>query len=86
MIDLMLRFETEQDFIDFLSSQNMVNVDDDNNITPICFTHDYAMDIIGIIPPDTGYHTNLRIISDDIDITPFQTYSVTPNSPYRVWV
>lgn len=32
-----------------------------------------------------GYHANLRVIDDDIDLTSLEEYLVYPENPVRVW-
>ena len=85
MIDYMLRFDTEQTMMDVLTSQNMTYMDEQGNISISHGSHQYALDIIGNIPPDTGYCANLRVIDDEMDTSAFEAYKVYPNKPYRVW-
>jgi hypothetical protein len=85
MIDYMLRFDSEQAMLDVIINQSMVSIDEDNNIIPILGTQQYALDIIGTIPPDTGFCVNLRIIDEAFDTLAFEPYSVNPKKPYRIW-
>lgn len=85
MMDFMLRFDSEQSMLDILTSQNMTRIDENNNVIPILGSHQYALDIIGIIPPDVGFCVNLRVIDDSIDTSVFETYLVYPEQPYRIW-
>ena len=85
MMDLMLRFDSQQTMLDVLTSQNMTSIDKDGNVVPILGSHQYALDIIGIIPPDIGFCVNLRVIDDSIDTSIFEIYSVKPEQPYRIW-
>lgn len=85
MIDLLLRFPDEQTMLDVLTSQNMTSIDENDNIIPIIGNQQYALDIIGIIPPDVGFCVNFRVIDDTMDTSVFEAYSVNPKQPHRVW-
>ena len=81
MIDYRYRFPDEQTMLDLLAAAGMVSDDG----TPIAATHQYALDVIGVIPPDTGYCANLRVIDEDFDVSAFAPYIVVPKAPVRVW-
>lgn len=85
MIDYMLRFDTEQTMMVVLTSQNMTYTDEQGIISISYGSHQYALDVIGTIPPDTGYFANLRVIDDEMDTSAFEAYKVYPNKPHRVW-
>jgi hypothetical protein len=72
--------------LDVLKGQAMTYIDEDNNIIPIAGTQQYALDIIGTIPPDTGFCTNLRVIDEAFDTSAFEQYLVNPKKPYRIWL
>jgi len=41
----------------------------------------------GIIKYETlpGYHVNLRVMNDELDLSPLEKFSVNPKTPVRVW-
>ena len=49
------------------------------------FTHRYAIDVIGEIPGETGWHVNLRIVDGSPLPDELAPFVVTPTNPYRVW-
>lgn len=85
MTDFMLRFDSEQTMFDILTSQSITSIDENNNVIPILGNQQYALDIIGIIPPDTGFCANLRVIDEMFDTSAFEAYLVNPKKPNRVW-
>lgn len=34
---------------------------------------------------EPGYHANIRVINDDLDITELEKFAITPKTPARVW-
>ena len=32
-----------------------------------------------------GYHVNLRVMNDELDLSPLEKFSVNPKTPVRVW-
>lgn len=95
MIDLMLRFTSEDEAIEALSAYRGPD-------GWVYATHGHALDVIGaverttpIISPETGdvvvpaivdnrFHVNLRIIGDEHS-NDFEEYRVNPPQPARVW-
>ena len=49
------------------------------------FTHRYAIDVIGEIPDQTGWHVNFRIVDGSPLPAELEPFVVTPESPYRVF-
>lgn len=58
---------------------------------------DISLDVVGIITTsigdaesveyvtEPGYHVNLRVINDDLDLSKLNGFVVTPKTPARVW-
>lgn len=66
-------------------------IDEDGNIIaivvkPITSSHEFMIDIIGIIPECEGYHINLRVIDNNFDISLFEPYIIEVNNPVRGWM
>lgn len=87
MNDLLLRFDDESTALSIFAQAGMTYIDENGNTQVLQYTHDYALDIIGIIPTKTnsGWCANLRLLNDNIDASLFDPYLIVPNSPYRVW-
>ncbi|MFO3907790.1 hypothetical protein AAHD62_25360 [Enterobacter hormaechei] len=63
-----------------------------------CLYHPYiCLDVVGVITTivgdgeaveyvsEPGYHVNLRVINDDLDLCKMDGFVVTPKTPARVW-
>lgn len=58
---------------------------------------DISLDVVGVITTTTGdvesaeyvtepgYHVNLRVINDDLDLSRLNGFVVNPKTPARVW-
>lgn len=84
MTDFCLRFPDEQ--TSFASAQELgavIETEDGPRLAR--FTERYAIDVIGEIPDETGWHVNLRIIDGSPLPEELAPFVVTPANPYRVW-
>ena len=58
---------------------------------------DMCLDVVGVITnsigdaesveyvTEPGYHVNLRVINDDLDLSKLNDFVVSPKTPARVW-
>jgi len=71
MIDYYLKTNTESEMTELLSG----------------LPSEVAIDIIGEIPDVSGYHVNVRVMTEleDWQEAGLEAHSVTVNSPYRTW-
>lgn len=58
---------------------------------------DINLDVVGVITTsigdaesveyvtEPGYHVNLRVINDDLDLSKLDGFVVTPKTPARIW-
>lgn len=83
MIDLRLRFPTRTDAI--AAMPDMTTTDESGEVRFIAGSHQYALDDIGEISGRDGYHINLRILDDSMDVSALAQYEVFPANPARVW-
>ena len=81
MKDYCLKFNSEDEFINILKS-----ITDIDKVDILSLYHKYAFDVIGNIDGVVGWHVNLRIIDDSELPEVFQQYTITPATPYRVWL
>ncbi len=63
----------------------------------ILYHPDICLDVVGVIITSTGeaesveyvtepgYHVNLRVINDDLDLSRLNGFVVNPKTPARVW-
>jgi len=71
MIDYYLKTNTESEMTELLSG----------------LPSEVAVDIIGEIPDVSGYHVNVRVMTEleDWQEAGLEAHSVTVNSPFRTW-
>jgi hypothetical protein len=88
MIDLFLRFDSQQDALDTLRPLGMTYTDkeaDEPSEIISQGSHQYALWEVGEIPGRDGYHINIRVIDPEFDITLLEPYRVYPRNPVCVW-
>jgi hypothetical protein len=85
MIDLYLRFDTPTAMLDALRPLGMTYTDDDGVERLATGGHDYAAWEVGEIPGREGWHLNLRVIRDGLDLAPLAPHLVEPRNPVVVW-
>jgi len=93
MKDIYLRFASNGEAQQQLNAFGFKNNDDQGGL----FHPDICLDLVGVITTSTGdaesveyvtepgYHVNLRVINDDIDLSNLNGFVVTPKTPARVW-
>ncbi|QGU14877.1 hypothetical protein GNG27_09460 [Leclercia sp. 119287] len=93
MKDLYLRFADADEMRAQLIEAGFA-VDEEQGIL---YHPDICLDVVGIITTnigegesleyiaEPGYHVNLRVINDDLDLSPLDEFAVSPKTPTRVW-
>lgn len=83
MTDLYLKFNDQQHAHEIL--HDFTYVTDDNTVKLMTSTLQYALHEVGHILNTGGWHINLRILDDTLDITFLEEYQVYPKTPGCVW-
>lgn len=85
MIDLFLRFDSQEQMLEIMTSMNLTYKDEEQNTRVSTGGHEYALWEVGEIPHKDGYHVNMRVIDPTFDTTPLEPYQVFPQQPVCVW-
>jgi hypothetical protein len=91
MIDLYLRFDTQQDALAALRLLGITRIiepqdEADEPVEHISQgSHQYALWEVGEIPGIDGYHINIRIVDPNFDISSLEPYRVYPKNPVCIW-
>jgi hypothetical protein len=102
MTDFDLRFPDEKTARELIGSALNANREAEDGSTVIaCFTHDHAIDLIGIIYKPavldsngveitpakavTGWHVNVRLLHDQELPAVLVPFIINPKTPSRVW-
>jgi hypothetical protein len=48
-------------------------------------SHQFALHEVGEIPGLEGWHVNLRVIDDALDVSSLEPFAVHPRNPVNVW-
>jgi len=93
MKDLYLRFSSDKE-----AQQQLIAFGFEYNEEQGSLYHpDICLDMVGIITTTTGdaefweyvtepgYHVNLRVINDGLDLSSLNGFAVNPKTPARVW-
>jgi len=84
MTDYYLRFPDEQTSVAAAQQLDAIaNTEDGPRL--VRFTHRYAIDVIGEIPDQTGWHINFRIVDGSPLPSELEPYVITPKTPFRVF-
>lgn len=93
MKDLYLRFSGEDEAQQQLIAFGFQNNEERGGL----FHPDICLDMVGVITTsigneesvkyatEPGYHVNLRVMGDALDLTELSQFVVTPKTPARVW-
>lgn len=93
MKDLYLRFADADEMRMQLIEAGFVVDEDKSGL----YHPDISLDVVGIITnsigdaesveyvTEPGYHVNLRVTNDDLDLSALNGFAVTPKTPARVW-
>jgi hypothetical protein len=82
MTDLYLKFTDQPEALSVMA--DFTYTDDDGTH----FSqggHQFALWEVGEINGVDGWHVNLRIIDDTLDVSALEPYTVYPNNPVCVW-
>ena len=92
MKDIYLRFSDEKEMRKQLLKSGFEDIEGSY------YHPEVLVDIVGVVQvpvnpgePETsytpldGYHVNLRVINDDLKLKFLKKYTVTPQSPSRIW-
>ena len=82
--DYCLRFEGEGASFAVAQALDAVAMTEDGPRL-VRFTHRYALDVIGEIEGESGWHVNLRILDGTPLPEEVAPFVVTPEQPARVW-
>ena len=85
MKDIYLRFPTRDDALTVLRGLGMTYTDDEGEEHASQGSHAFAMWEVGEIAGVEGWHINLRVIDESLDLSALDPYSVTPAAPRCVW-
>jgi hypothetical protein len=85
MIDLLLRFNSQQDMMITFRELSLTYTDDDGIEYVAQGGHQYALWEVGHIPGREGWHVNIRIIDPNFDVSSLEPYQVFPANPVCVW-
>lgn len=83
MLDYYLKFSSEDQMYAELTKVGFLRIEGD-------FSHPYIVSsVIGYIYDGEtkleGYHINLRVLNDELDLSSLEKFIVNPSTPYRVW-
>lgn len=93
MKDLYLRFADADEMRAKLIEAGFVADEEQGGL----YHPDISLDVVGVITnsifdaesveyvTEPGYHVNLRVINDDLDLSKFDGFVVSPKTPARVW-
>jgi hypothetical protein len=83
MTDLYLKFTDQPEALSVMA--DFTYTDDDGNVHLSQGSHQWALWEVGEINGVDGWHVNLRIIDDTLDVSALEPYCVTPRNPRVVW-
>ncbi|CAM6713197.1 hypothetical protein LEADMM068B1_03195 [Leclercia adecarboxylata] len=93
MRDLYLRFSSEEEAQQKLIAFGFEHKEEQGGL----YHPDICLDVVGVITTSTGeaesveyvtepgYHVNLRVINDGLDLSRLNGFAVNPKTPARVW-
>lgn len=93
MKDLYLRFPSEEEAQQQLIAFGFQSDKEQGGL----YHPDICLDVVGVITTSTGeaesveyvtesgYHVNLRVVNDDLDLSSLNGFAVNPKTPARVW-
>ncbi len=93
MIDFYLRFSSKEEAQQQLIAFGFQSNEDQGGL----YHPNINLDIVGVITTSTGeaesveyvtepgYHVNLRVVNDDLDLSSLNGFAVNPKTPARVW-
>lgn len=85
MKDIFYRFPDKLIALDQLEPFGMAFVNENNERCFLQGTHDFALCEVGEILGVDGWHVNLRLCNDSIDVSAVDEFIVKPNTPKVVW-
>lgn len=83
MTDLYLKFTDQPEAISVMADYTYT--DDEGNVHLSQGSHQWALWEVGEIVGKDGWHVNLRVIDDTLDVSALEPYSVAPRNPACVW-
>lgn len=91
MRDLYLRFDTE---VESRSQLIKLGFSEDQGGL---YHPNISLDLVGVIVHSSGegdsirltieegYHVNLRVMDDELDLSPLKEFIISPKTPFRTW-
>lgn len=83
MRDYFLRFDSREQA--FAAIPDFTCMDMEENLEWIVANENWALHEVGEIPGKEGWHINLRIINQELDLSYLDEYKVEPKNPFCVW-
>lgn len=83
MRDIYLRYQDQAEALSVMT--DFTYTDEDGSVHLSQGSHQYALWEVGEINGIEGWHINVRLIDESMDITNLEPYSVAPRNPVCVW-
>jgi hypothetical protein len=80
--DYYLRFQDQQQALEVMQSFTYT---DEDGVFLSTGGHQWAMWEVGEINGVEGWHINLRVIDQELDVSSLEPYVVTPRQPRVIW-
>lgn len=85
MKDYFYRFDDRAAMLAALEPLGMTYSDPEGTLAPSQGSHQYALWETGELTGYEGYHMNLRVIDETLDVSSLEAFQVFPQSPRVVW-
>ena len=85
MIDTYYRFDDRAAMLAALEPLGMTYSDPEGTLAPSQGSHQYALWEVGALSGYDGWHMNLRVIDEALDVSSLAAFEVGPGQPKVVW-
>jgi hypothetical protein len=82
MTDYYLKFTDQQQALEVMQSFTYT---DDDGVHLSQGGHQWAIWVVAEIEGVSGFHVNLRLIDQELDVSTLEPYVVTPRNPRVIW-